>query len=665
MIVPMSVFPRRSRRLVFAAALLFALALSACRKEWPVEIRSFRFTDALTPEGILESPLRAPAGAVPGEAAYPVQSTVMPEAGRGADPLGIKRRVNLGLSDIQILFAPPRSDYEYRLPLKAAGRLEFGVGIIRDANSIAAAGASPGQASGVNFLIIMESRGRKKVLFEQHLDMPPARESRTVNYAWHKLDLPEREDEAVIRLVTAGGAGAFSFWHAPDFVVPEPRAPNIILISVDTLRPDHLGAYGYGMPVSPVMDALASEGALFKNVYSTASWTLPGHMSMLTGLNGIRHRVLYEDDKLDPAVLTLADYLRSKGYATRAVTGAGFVSAGYGFARGFDEYAMNQVEMDDADLAAQAAREAVEWIDMSADRPFFLFLHTYQVHSPYKSPDDILDQFLRPDARWRKFDINEDLGGRPAIFTNLGQRNRDNILALYDAGIRTTDRDMIGPLLDVLRRKGLYDRTMIVLTSDHGEEFYEHGGWNHTHSLYDELIKVPLIIKMPQGRHAGRLLDPIVRLTDIVPTILDVVGAGYDPASLDGRSLMPILEGRESADRPFQAEFPDNVVEVNIPQRVALSEGQMKLVLNQPFTPKHIAFFSPDPRIPDPVELFDLAADPGEHHNLAGDPARAATVRELVRRAQEIGRLIPKREGGRSKVDPGLERQLRALGYIK
>jgi arylsulfatase A-like enzyme len=511
----------------------------------------------------------------------------------------------------------------------------------------------------------MELRGRKKVLFEQRLEMPPARESRTVNYAWHSLDLPEREDEAVIRLVTAGGGRAFSFWHAPTFVVPEPRAPNIILISIDTLRPDHLGVYGYKKPVSPQIDALAAESVLFKNVYSTASWTLPGHMSMLTGLNGVRHRVFYEDDRLDPRIPTLADRMRDKGYATRAVTGAGFVSSSYGFAKGFDAYGMNQVDIDDLNAAAGAGRDAVEWIEQAGDRPFFLFLHSYQVHSPYKAPDAIRALFVRPDARWQTFDVAAGLGGRAGVFKPLPASERDNIVGLYDAGIRATDEFMIKPLLEALRRKSLYDRTMIVLTSDHGEEFYEHGGWSHTHSIYDELIKVPLIVKMPQGRYAGRRLDPNVRLTDIMPTILDVAGAAYAPGALDGRSLLPFFEGRETADRAFQAEFADNVVEVNIPQRVAVGEGRLKLVLNQPFSPQQLTFFKFPPPIPPSVELFDLIADPVENHNLAADPARAATVRELVRRAQEVGRLIPKRESGRSKVDPELERQLRALGYIR
>ena len=283
-----------------------------------------------------------------------------------------------------------------------------------------------------------------------------------------------------------------------------------------------------------------------------------------------------------------------QGVCHGPLRGPGFVSAGYGFAHGFDEYAMNQVEMVDAHLAAKAGREAVEWIERTEGRPFFLFLHTYQVHTPYKSPDAIMDMFLPPGARWRSFDVVAEFGRHPPSMRPSTRRIRiTSSPSMMQASGRPME--MIKPLLELLRRKGLYDQTMIVLTSDHGEEFYEHHGWNHTHSLYDELIKVPLIIKMPRGKRAGFKLDSIVRLTDIMPTILECAGAAYEPDALDGRSLLPVLEGKETADRSFQAEFADNVVEVNIPERVAVNEGRLKLILNQPFTSKHFAFFSLPP----------------------------------------------------------------------
>ncbi len=204
-----------------------------------------------------------------------------------------------------------------------------------------------------------------------------------------------------------------------------------------------------------------------------------------------------------------------------------------------------------------------------------------------------------------------------------------------------------------------------MVTSDHGEEFYDHEAWGHSHSVYDELIRVPLVIKLPGGANRGRRLKPVVRLTEIMPTILDLAGADYDPEILDGRSLRPIMDGRETSDRRVQAELADSASERSIPQRVAVRDGYRKLILNQPFTEKQFGVFTPPPRVPARLEFFDLRSDPGETRNLAEAPERAAEVREMLRKAEEIARLVPKRGSGETPMNPELERQLRTLGYIR
>lgn len=664
----MAEYSHKLRRLGLPAALAAAAVLSlssGCRKKAGPDLHSINLIHSLTAAGVVSSPLREASAAGFNEKDYPFQSAPMEQAGRGEDPLGIKRRVNLGVTDTQILFAPSRSEYHIELPAGPAGRIDTGLVVIRDAHSIAAGGDGTDPGAQVVFHVILESGGRKKILLEQALALPPVRESRTVSFAFRSLEVPARKKRGTLRLMTGGQKGAFAAWQAPVFFVPQPEAVNVVLISIDTLRADHVGAYGYGRPVTPNLDALAAESVLFKNVYSTAPWTLPAHMSIMTGMNCVRHRVFYEYDRLAPDIPTLAGMMQEHGYATHAVTGAGFVNSVFGFAKGFDEYSMSQGDLADPRLAEGAGREAVDWIDKEGDRPFFLFLHTYQVHAPYKGREDLKDIFLEPGARWRAFDVNRDLGGRGGIFTPLSASDRENVAALYDAGIRTADEGLIKPVLDVLRRKGLYDRTMIVVTSDHGEGLYDHQAWDHTHSVYDELLRVPLIVKMPRGVDAGRRLDPVVRLTDIMPTILEVAGLTFDPSVMDGRSLLPVLSGREPADRLVQAELAENINNVHIPQRVAIIEGGLKLTLNQAYSRQHLRFFEPPPLIPAPLEVFDLRADPGERANLSADPARASAVRALLRRAEEIARLVPKpaQEGGR--IDPELERQLRTLGYIR
>ncbi len=654
----------RFGRPVALAALGALVVLAGCRKKAGPDLHSLSLIHALTARGVVQSPLQA-AGAVPGETAYPVSSIAMEQPGRGENPLGLKRRVNLGVTDNQILFAPPRSEYLVDLPAGPAGRLDTGLLVIRDANSIAAGGDGFAEAAPVNFHVFLESGGRRKVLLDQALGLPPARESRTIRYVFRSVEVPARDERSALRLVTAGPKGAFAAWQAPAFFVPRPEAVNVVLISIDTLRADHVGAYGYGRPVTPALDALAGESVLFRNVYSTAPWTLPAHMSIMTGLTCVRHRVFYEYDRLASDIPTLAGWMQERGYATHAITGAGFVMSVFGFAKGFDEYSMSQGDLADARLAEAAGREAVDWIDKEGDRPFFLFLHTYQVHAPYKGRENVKDLFLKPGARWRDFDVNRDLGGRRGLFTPLSAAERDNVTALYDAGIRTTDEAMIQPVLDVLRRKGLYDRTMIVVTSDHGEGLYEHQAWDHTHSVYDELLRVPLIIKMPGGAKAGRRLDPVVRLTDIMPTILDVAGVPLDPESIDGRSLLPVISGRERGDRFVQASLAENINGVHIPQRVAVIEAGLKAILNQAYSREHLRFFEPPPLIPAPLEAYDLKVDPGERVNLAADASRAAAIRALLRRAEEIARLVAKPAQADGRIDPELERQLRTLGYIR
>ncbi|MHB8054140.1 MAG: sulfatase [Candidatus Aminicenantales bacterium] len=650
---------------VRAALAFFALAVvsgPACRSGAKSGPAVFRFIDGLTNAGVVESPLKHPETAALGERAYPVNSADMIEAGNGEAAFGLKRKLNLGLLEMDILFAPPRSAFKYRLPFKTAGILDFGIGIVRDAHTAARAADPEFPSGGVKFMAILEMDGRKRVVFERFLKQPESRTARTINQVACRIPLPERRAEATLTLITTGAANAFAYWAHPVFYVPEKAPLNVVLISIDTLRADHVGAYGYDKPVTPAIDALAAESALFENTYTTAPWTLPAHVSMLTGLNCVRHRVYAEHDRMDPRTPTLAGKLRERGYATQAITSGGFVSANYGFSKGFDEYHQDQGVLA-VNQAEKAGRDAVQWIEKNTDRPFFLFLHTYQVHSPYKSPEPYCSMFLRPDARWKTFDVTHDLGGRGGIFKPLSESERANVIGLYDAGVRFTDETLVKPVVDALRRLGLYDRTMIIVTSDHGEEFYDHGGWNHSHSVYEELIRVPLVIKMPGGEFRGRRYPSIVRLIDLMPTILEAAGVPAGRLDLNGADLAPVLEGKEKQDRVFLAELAENVLNCQIPQRLAHNSGRIKVILNQAFSPTQLDSFSVKPRAIPLVEIYDLARDPLEKNNIIDRPPAAA--RDLIEKARKTDLIIPKRGVKETKLDPAVESQLRALGYIR
>jgi len=443
------------------------------------------------------------------------------------------------------------------------------------------------------------------------------------------------------------------------------RTRNVILISVDTLRADHLGCYGYGRETSPNIDALAGDSALFSRVYAPSPWTLPSHVSMMTALFGVHHQVYQDTERMDPSIVTLADLLRCRDFLCSAVTGGGFVSAVYGFSKGFDSYYEGEGGVNLQDSARRVSNAAVDWIDRHREKSFLLFIHTYQPHNPYISPHPYNSMFLDEDAKWRHLDLVGHLGGKRAVFKELPDEERRNVIALYDGEVRYTDERLVGPLLQKLRDLGLYDRTLIVFASDHGEEFYEHGGWGHGQSLYDESLRVPLLVKFPGSKYAGRTVDHIVSLVDIMPTILDELGVEGGELGMDGKSLLPLLEGKESGDRRFFADVGDNVLDSHIPGKAAVNEGRKKVIFNKRYSESDMSFFLyPPPRASlDPVELYDLGRDPSETRNAADEHAELA--RNLVRMITDMYDRAAKRETGKAVIDEKLKEQLRALGYIR
>lgn len=645
-----------------SALILTVLAgFSGCRKTPGTETPVYRLADLLRTDNVVKSPLAGLSAADLSETRYPVESH--PPADVPENPWGLVRKHTAGNVESRVLFAPPGSDFQFDLTLPENPVLSFAVGVVRDLNSAASMAAEKGGSSGVEFIIRLEAKGHHRVIFQKHLDLPEVRESRTLNYSAHRLEVPGGGTKVRLRLITGGSKGAFSLWYSPILYSRGQTRPNVVLVSVDTLRADHVGAYGYGRDTTPHLDALAGESALFRNVFASSPWTLPSHASMMTGLEGRRHGVYYEGDRMNPAQPTLASFLKDRGYATVGITGGAFVAPFYGFSRGFDSYTIGHGELADPQLAARAEAEAAAWLEAHAEAPFFLFLHTYQVHHPYHSPEAYARRYAGPEAKRLAWNFKSDHGGWGSLFRPLPAEERQNIIDLYDGEIRYTDDALLGPLLDKLRSLGLYDRTLLIVTSDHGEEFFEHGGWTHSWSLYNESIKVPCVIKFPGGRHAGRKVDEFVRLTDLVPTVLEVLGFDPPQADFDGRSLVPLLDGREEGGRPVVAELAAEVMDSLGAPRVALSSGRDLLILNGPYKKDLLSSFAfPPPAFP-PLELFDLARDPAETKNLVGEPSKAEVVRALAAEAERtLAAVKPKSE---RKLSKEMEAQLQALGYIK
>jgi arylsulfatase A-like enzyme len=438
----------------------------------------------------------------------------------------------------------------------------------------------------------------------------------------------------------AGGSGAPGsvYWASPRVTgkVSRGRRPtSVLLVLVDTLRADRLGCYGGRRAATPAIDRLAQRGTLFESAFSQANWTLPSVATLFSGLYPSAHGVREERKRLASDPSHLAPLMLRNGYLTVGFHAGGYLSERFGFAEGFDLY---RVWKGFSEIGRAAA-----WLERYGDAPFFLFLHTYDVHAPYGSV---------PEAFWRTHlggtRVDPDLvRSKPAQLFRQGggsepsENDLEVLSKLYDGEVGFVDAQL-GRLLEEIERMGLDDDLLVVLTSDHGEEFGEHGQLEHgTRNLYDEVARVPLILTGP-GVAAGRRVDEPVQVADLLPTLAALLDlAGVEPDRLDGVSLAGLLAAGA-------AGAPAN------PRR-ALTEGRGSRALRSlEWT------LIEDPRRE--PQLFDRRADPGERDDLA--LSRPDVVES--QRASLSSLLGGPREtrSEDSEIDERLRRELRALGYL-
>jgi hypothetical protein len=317
---------------------------------------------------------------------------------------------------------------------------------------------------------------------------------------------------------------------------------NVIFISIDTLRADHLGCYGYPRDTSPELDEFSRGAVLFRKAIAQAPSTVPSHASMFTARIPAHHgasrsRLL----PISPDVTTLAEILQRAGYRTISYNGGGQVSATFGFGRGFEVYE----SVAKQDTFAQKVDAAIDWLDANPGEKFFLFLHTYEPHAPYTPDPRYVDLVDAGDDGDPPFRIDPaPLNDLDDIRGPLDPQRVRTLVRRYDGEIRSMD-EAFGRLIDSLVAKDLYDNTTVVFTSDHGEALGEHGAVAmHSHTLYDELLHVPLIVKLAGSRPASDVIEPQVRSIDIMPTLLELLGL-ESPAEVEGRSLVGLMDGED------------------------------------------------------------------------------------------------------------------------
>jgi arylsulfatase A-like enzyme len=444
---------------------------------------------------------------------------------------------------------------------------------------------------------------------------------------------------------------------------------NVILLSIDTLRKDHLGCYGYDRPVSPNLDRFARENILCSNVYAQAPYTLPSHGSLFTSLYPSTHGLESMQNRMPPDVVVLAEALSREGWSTASFNGSGYLSHTFGFSRGFDLYCevdplgsryyggkpILSVELNDG--SSGTFDRTLDWIGEMRERPFFLFLHTYMVHD-YLPPREYAEFFnkgspsdLEPgEAGGMDLRGYKDSGNH----SDLSPENLAFFINMYDGTIRAVD-DMFAELITHLEALDLYEKTLIIVTSDHGEEFLEHGSLLHMTSVYEELIRIPLIMKVP-GRSGGRVIDSTLNQVDIMPTLLDLL-AIEAPAGMQGVSFVRLLDGTEGGDRAIYSE-------VNVSKQVrktCIMQDGWKYIEGD--TSGKLRYPAALPR-----ELYRLDGDPGEIENLSGRHEELENrLRDRMQRFQEELQKARKRYGAdssSSEVSPELMEKLKQQGYL-
>ena len=413
---------------------------------------------------------------------------------------------------------------------------------------------------------------------------------------------------------------------------------NVILIVVDTLRKDHLGAYGYLRPTSPNIDRLASESMRYTRCFSQAPWTTPSVGALLTSLYPSRLAIRDIPNALDDEFELLPEMLQRSGYVTGGIVSHEFLGSRWNFDQGFDEFHDDLAGSHDSVSSPDVTDRAISFVERRATKPFFLFVHYFDPHHLYLPHEGF------------RFEDSADYNGPLSPEITPRQLNRlpqdaigdgevRYLKALYDSEVAFTDHHL-GRLLDDLRKRGLYEDALIVFTSDHGEEFFDHRGFGHTTTLYDELINVPLLIKLP-GRTDGSVSHRTVALIDVLPTILEILDLP-PPSGLDGRSLLAL--DSETEERTVMSETSRGEA------LRAVIQGPMKLIHDL---------------ILNRTVLFDLQADPGEQHDLAGSGMeREPLLREALDRWLELE--FP--GGGRPRrvqLSEEDQKRLRALGYVE
>lgn len=480
---------------------------------------------------------------------------------------------------------------------------------------------------------------------------------------------------------------------------------NVVLISLDSVRQDRLGVYGHvpqyapNVEVTPVIDQLASEGVVFDEAWATSSWTLPSHMSALTGLSDGAHGVVHDFIKLDPLRETLASRFKSAGYQTAGFYSGPYLDPKYGFGKGFDFYASGMMSQDDIanemrkmsdekaargedpaltkmertmlrdrlsheDITSPRINElGMDFLDMTGEDPFFLFLHYFDAHYdhiPEKMEPGLGKKFdpnysgnFSPDRWYFNPAVREINQQTRQIKRNISERDLGHIMAWYDAEIHWVDRH-IGKVVQRLKEMGVYDNTIIAIMADHGDEFFEHGNIGHRSTLWPEVCKIPLVIRVPGNAAPGKRVNNVMRLYDLAPSLIDLAGL---PAMVDveGVSVRELIDNDNAEPRGMISNL-SQIAQAGRQKWMAQTTQMWRdprfsihrRLAAKPFTDGtdqrpmfgHVSTFPKPGGGNTYYQFFDRQNDPGEHKPLPlSHPEFAPTLERFVTEARRLQQI--------------------------
>jgi len=431
-----------------------------------------------------------------------------------------------------------------------------------------------------------------------------------------------------------------------------PDSPNVILISIETTRADHLGCYGYKRMTSPVIDNLAGEGAMFLNMHVQRGETWPSLTSMMTSLYPVNHGVRHNGHMLPPSKISLAEILKNNKYRC----GAFLTNAVYAKWRGFDHKFANAEESEDD---VKATQKAIEWLKDQHDKKLFLWIHYWQPHRPYQPPLPY-DRIFDPDYTGRLDGSNYQMNEITLKKLDLDDADLNHIISLYDGSILFID-DQIKLLFQTLDDLGIKENSIIIVTADHGEDLYQHNYYfYHSGSVYSSSLRIPFIIKLPDQRMENKKIEEIVQGIDIAPTILDLLDISI-PEHFEGQTLKSLIlsESPVTGSGVAYSEWGNKILTIRT--------DRYRYVYNPTGFHPHPIAEVPEIAYPiDEEELYDVMADPLESANRVSEKSQIA--QDLLKKLSSWNHFetwLSSEIDTDQKIPEEVLERLRSLGYIK